>query len=223
MYTYVCTWCIRTCVCMCTCVYISVCTSVHVCGVCMRVCVYVCYLCVYGGCVFTCMCMYMHMCVHAYVCMCVHAYVWVCTYIWVCTCICVRVCVCTEQLTAETPFSSFPTREKIKWTTMSVLGPRSFFFFKINLFTYLFLATSGLVATCGFSLVAASGGYSSLRCEGFSLRWLLLLWITDYRRKGFSSCGTWAYLLRGMWNLPRPGLKPMSPALAGGFCFFFFF
>ena len=32
-----------------------------------------------------------------------------------------------------------------------------------------------------------------------------------------SSCGTWAQLLHGMWDLPRPGLKPVSPALAGGF------
>ena len=32
-----------------------------------------------------------------------------------------------------------------------------------------------------------------------------------------SSCGARALLLRGMWDLPRPGLKPVSPALAGGF------
>ena len=32
-----------------------------------------------------------------------------------------------------------------------------------------------------------------------------------------SSCGARAYLLRRMWDLPRPGLEPMSPALAGGF------
>ena len=32
-----------------------------------------------------------------------------------------------------------------------------------------------------------------------------------------SSCGSRAQLLRGMWDLPRPGLEPMSPALAGGF------
>ena len=32
-----------------------------------------------------------------------------------------------------------------------------------------------------------------------------------------SSCGSRAQLLRGMWDPPRPGLKPMSPALAGGF------
>ena len=32
-----------------------------------------------------------------------------------------------------------------------------------------------------------------------------------------SSCGSRAQFLRGMWNLPRPGLKPVSPALAGRF------
>ena len=31
------------------------------------------------------------------------------------------------------------------------------------------------------------------------------------------SCGSQAQLLRGMWDLPRPGLKPVSPALAGRF------
>ena len=32
-----------------------------------------------------------------------------------------------------------------------------------------------------------------------------------------SNCGSRAYLLRGMWDLPRPGLEPVSPALAGRF------
>ena len=32
-----------------------------------------------------------------------------------------------------------------------------------------------------------------------------------------SSSGARALLLHGMWDLPRPGLKPVSPALAGGF------
>ena len=32
-----------------------------------------------------------------------------------------------------------------------------------------------------------------------------------------SSCGSWAQLLHGMWDLPRPGLEPESPALAGRF------
>ena len=32
-----------------------------------------------------------------------------------------------------------------------------------------------------------------------------------------SSCGTQAFLLRGMWDLPGPGIEPVFPALAGGF------
>ena len=32
-----------------------------------------------------------------------------------------------------------------------------------------------------------------------------------------SSCGTWAQLLHSMWDIPRPGLESVSPALAGGF------
>ena len=32
-----------------------------------------------------------------------------------------------------------------------------------------------------------------------------------------SNCGSRAQLFRGMWDLPRPGLEPVSPALAGRF------
>ena len=32
-----------------------------------------------------------------------------------------------------------------------------------------------------------------------------------------SSCSAQALLLQGMWDLPQPGIKPMSPALVGGF------
>ena len=49
-----------------------------------------------------------------------------------------------------------------------------------------------------------------------------------------SSCGSRPQLLCGIWDLPRPGLEPVSPALAGRFSttvspgkpsfpFFFFF
>ena len=80
------------------------------------------------------------------------------------------------------------------------------------------------VAARRLSLVAVSGG--TLRCgvwasycSGFScyrpralgtrasvvvVRWL-------------SSCAERALLLRGMWDLPGPGLEPVSPALPGGF------
>ena len=39
-------------------------------------------------------------------------------------------------------------------------------------------------------------------------------WALEHR---LNSCGAWAYLLRGMWDLPGPGIEPISPALAGGF------
>ena len=98
----------------------------------------------------------------------------------------------------------------------------------INLFIYVWLSWV-FIAARGHSLVAASGGYSLSWCAGFSLRWLLLLWSTGSRRTGFSSCGSrvlerrlsscgaWAQLLYCMWDLPRPGIEPVSPALAGGF------
>ena len=54
----------------------------------------------------------------------------------------------------------------------------------------------------GFSLVVASGGYSSLRCAGFPLRWLLLLQSTGSRRVGFSSCGSRSSVVvaHGLWS-----------------------
>ena len=43
--------------------------------------------------------------------------------------------------------------------------------------------------------------------------------VTEHRlhTRRLSNCGSRAQLLRGMWDLPRPGLEPVSPALAGRF------
>ena len=38
-------------------------------------------------------------------------------------------------------------------------------------------------------------------------------WALGHR---LNSCGTQAKLLQAMWDLPGPGVEPMSPALAGG-------
>ena len=38
-----------------------------------------------------------------------------------------------------------------------------------------------------------------------------------FQTRRLSSCGSRAQLLHGMWDLPRPGLEPVSPALAGRF------
>ena len=97
----------------------------------------------------------------------------------------------------------------------------TFILFSFYLFIY-FLAALGLRCCArAFSLVAASRGYSSLRCAGFSLQWLLLLRRTGSRRTttepsccavvkacrlsscgmqalecaGFSSFGTWTQQL----------------------------
>ena len=97
------------------------------------------------------------------------------------------------------------------------------------LFFFSFCLRRVFVAARPLSLVAVSGGYSSSRCVGVSWWGLLLLWSTGSRRVGFSSCGSQALerrlsscgakasLLRSMWDLPGPGLEPVSPALAGGF------
>ena len=36
-----------------------------------------------------------------------------------------------------------------------------------------------------------------------------------FQTRRLSNCGSRAQLLRSMWDLPRPGLEPVSPALAG--------
>ena len=65
-----------------------------------------------------------------------------------------------------------------------------FFFNKCIFFFIYFWLRWVFVAARGLSLVAASEGCSSLRCMGFSLRWILLLQSTGSRHAGFSSCGT---------------------------------
>ena len=105
------------------------------------------------------------------------------------------------------------------------------------LFIYLFLAVLGLCSCIGFSLVSVIGGSSltvvcGLLTEGASLvaeHWLWSTWAPAVAVCGFSSCGSrtlehrlnicgpWAYLLCGMWDLPRPGIEPVSPELAGQF------
>ena len=67
----------------------------------------------------------------------------------------------------------------------------SFFFFREKLFKiFLFWLCWAFVAALGLSLVAVSGGYSSLWCTGFSLWWLLLLRSMGSRCTGFSNCGS---------------------------------
>ena len=84
-----------------------------------------------------------------------------------------------------------------------------------------------------FSLYLAVLGGSSLLCVGFlQLRCVgLLIAVASLAEEhglqcsqasatvacGLNSYGTQAQLPLSMWNLPGPGIKPMSPALAGRF------
>ena len=81
------------------------------------------------------------------------------------------------------------------------------------LFIYFWLCWV-FVPVRGLSLVTASGGPSSSRCAGLSLSRPL---VAEHRlqTRRLSICGSRAQLLRGMWDPPRPGLEPVSPALAG--------
>ena len=88
-----------------------------------------------------------------------------------------------------------------------------FFFFKF----YLFMAVLGLrfcaraFSSCGKwgpLFMAVRGPLTIAACL-----------VEEHRLQmhRLSNCGSRAQPLRGMWDLPRPGLEPMSPALAGGF------
>ena len=59
----------------------------------------------------------------------------------------------------------------------------NYYFFLMNLFIYFWLCWV-FISVWGLSLVAASGGYSSLRCTGLSLSRPLLLRGTVSRRAG---------------------------------------
>ena len=151
---------------------------------------------------------------------------------------CRRACLPSSPLLLLWPVISHHQPDPVKGITVQTefFKEGNIYFFIIIYYYYFWGGLRWVfIAACGLSPVATSGGYSLLRCIGFSLQWLLLLRSTGSRRPGFSSCGTWALLLRGMWDLPGPGIKPMFPALVGGFlttappgesgniCFFLFY
>ena len=73
-------------------------------------------------------------------------------------------------------------------------------------FIYFYFWLHWVFALCGLSLVAGSRG---------SLHGLLLA-VASLGCLGFSSHSSQAQLLCGMWDLPGPGIEPVSPTLGGG-------
>ena len=69
----------------------------------------------------------------------------------------------------------------------------------------LFLAVHGLLIVV-VVLLLSTGSTVFRSCRLWSLEhWLC-------------SCGAQAWWLCNMWHLPRPGIEPMWPAMAGSFC-----
>ena len=87
----------------------------------------------------------------------------------------------------------------------------------LKIFIYLFMAVLGLrfcaraFSSCGKRgplLIAVRGSLT-----------IAASLVAEHRlqTRRLSSCGSRAQLLHGMWDPHRPGLEPVSPALAGGF------
>ena len=84
---------------------------------------------------------------------------------------------------------------------------------QIFLFIYLFI-----YGCVGSSFLCE--GFLQLRQVGATLhRGAQASLVAEHRlqTRRLSNCGSRAQLLCGMWDLPRPGLEPVSPALAGRF------
>ena len=79
----------------------------------------------------------------------------------------------------------------------------------ITLLRYILLINLTVLGLCQGLLLAA--------VPGLLIVVTLLLRGTGSRCAGISSCGAWASFPWGMWNLSKPGMESVSPALAGWF------
>ena len=91
------------------------------------------------------------------------------------------------------------------------------FFIFIYLFVYLFLVVLGLRFCARASSSCGKRGPLFIVVRGPLTVAASLVAEHRLQTRRLSSCGSRAQLLRGMWDLPRPGLEPVSPALAGRF------
>ena len=138
------------------------------------------------------------------------------------------------------PFCKTPSCHKkaLYWnSTVSKNKIKSGDLFFIILFIYFilccaaFLLPCGLLSNCSKQGLVSSCDRQASHCSGFSYCRAQALgqgasvpaalglshcssWCLEHR---LDSCGAQTELLRGMWNLSRPGIEPMSPEFAGGF------
>ena len=87
---------------------------------------------------------------------------------------------------------------------------------------FLQLRRVGAALRCG-ARASHHGGFSCCRAQALGVRASvvvargLISCGSQALEHRLSSCVTRAQLLHGMWDLPGPGLEPVSPALSGGF------
>ena len=96
----------------------------------------------------------------------------------------------------------------------------SFFFIKLYnfyLFIYLFMAVLGLRFCARAFSSCGKRGPLFIAVRGPLTVAASLVVEHRLQTRRLSNCGSRAQLLSGMWDLPRPGLEPVSPASAGGF------
>ena len=101
--------------------------------------------------------------------------------------------------------------------TLLLLFFNSAFFFNITLLIYLFLfyGCVGSSFLCeGFPSCGKRGPHL-IAVRGPPTIAASLVAEHKLQTRRLSNCGSRAQLLRGMWDPPRPGLEPVSPALAG--------
>ena len=90
-------------------------------------------------------------------------------------------------------------------------------FLDFLIFIYLFMAVLGLrFYARAFSSCGKWGPLFIAVCGPLTIAASL---VAEHRlqTRRLSNCGSRAQPLRGMWDLPRPGLEPVSPASAGRF------
>ena len=117
---------------------------------------------------------------------------------------------------------------------VTMLGDRVFLF--VCLFVFIFGCAQSLLLFMAFVQLQRVGpslpcGAWTSHCDGFSGcgAQALVAWASEVAAYGLSSCslqvlksrlsscGTWTQSPCNMWNLPRPGIEPLFPALAGKF------
>ena len=137
--------------------------------------------------------------------------------------ICVCIYVCMHTYIHIHKLSIITSSYKARYSNINVTQLKlqafltvniNFFFFK---FIYLFLAVLGLrFCVRAFSSCGKQGPLFITVHGPLTIAASL---VVEHRlqTRRLSSCGSRAQLLRSMWDLPTPGLEPVSPALAGRF------